>query len=455
MPTEANISQSSYVPIHYGKLATNFSKTIGGWLLANVDQNIGWPQRKVVIIYRGRKVLLLPATKKYYAAAAVITEDQTLSEGKTFLMQFLSALAWRESGKLNIICWTNTQGHLTNFDRMPLNKQPGITSVFFRPSELPDPKNPQAQLAIALFREGLSLNHVGYSFLSYFKIINLRYPKDEKQKKFIKRSLPLIENLPHLKDKFTLLKAQHTDLVNYIYKACRCAVAHASKEQTTYDPENVDDENRFYEIQPIAHALAKLIIETEFGIKNKFTILKEHLYELEGFYQVLGDTIAMSLKAGNTLPLEEIKLNTTISLRLWNKPKLKAFENLQITVSNVNAGAITLSLTRDSTVKFQITLDFPKEKLIFDPTQTFVINDDGSKNAALQISNAYQFYSEFFGNPVLEIWDMKSGMILGRLLEYLPKVQPGQPMPHIMQEQYLLKMKEWRQRGKERATKNI
>src|SRR6185312_14028103 len=210
----------------------------------------------------------LPATKKYYAVTGVITEDPTLKEDKTFLMQFLSALAWYQPGKLDIVRWTDstTQSHLTNFERMPLAKRAGTTSVFFRPTELPDPKEPKAQLALALFREGLSLNHLGYSFLSYYKIINLRYPNDDKQKRFIRRSLPLIENLHHLKDRFKRLKAQHTDLVAYIYGACRCAVAHASMKQTTYNPENIEDENRFYEIQPIAHALAKLIIENEFGI---------------------------------------------------------------------------------------------------------------------------------------------------------------------------------------------
>ena len=68
-----DVPQSSYVPIYYGKIAITFSKEVGRWLLANVDQDIGWAQKKVIVIYRGRKVLLLPATKKYYAAATVIT----------------------------------------------------------------------------------------------------------------------------------------------------------------------------------------------------------------------------------------------------------------------------------------------------------------------------------------------------------------------------------------------
>lgn len=267
--------QSSYIPIHFGKEATSFSKERGQWLLANVDQNIGWTQQRVMVVYRGRKILLLPATKTLHAAAAIITKDHTLKEGKTSLMQFLSALAWAEQGKIDIVQWTNssTQGDLTKHLRLPLVKQAGMTHLFFRPTELPNPSDPKAQLALALFREGTSLTHPGYSFLSYYKIINLKYRNGEKQTAWLRRSLPLIESLHHLKERFKKLKIQHADPAAYIYESCRCAVAHASMNESTYDPENIEDELRFYEMGPIVHALAKLMIEKEFGVKAKFTIL--------------------------------------------------------------------------------------------------------------------------------------------------------------------------------------
>lgn len=398
------LPQSSYVPIYFGEVAAKFRKEIGLWLLANVDQEIGWTQKQVLVVYRDRKILLLPATKKYYAAAAIISDIPTLEEDKTFLMQFLSALTWYQPGKLDIVRWTDStaKNNLTNFIRMPLTKRSGTTMIFFRPTELPDPKNPEAQLALALFREGLSLNHKGYSFLSYFKIINLRYRSDDKQKRFIKRSLPLIENQNHLKETIRKLKAQHPDLVSYIYGACRCAVAHASMKFTTYDPESTEDERRFYQVLPIVHALAKLIIENEFNIKSKHTIHSEHLYELDGFHNLLGSQMSQKLKEGESPDKSEIKFDKKISLRLWGKPKLKTFENLTVEVISTKDGVLTLLLTRDNTIQLQITLDFPKEKLIFDPTQPISFQDDGSKNAALQMSYAYRFYSEFMGNPVLE-----------------------------------------------------
>ena len=36
----------NYVPILTGKPVTKFCKEIGGWILANVDQHLGWPQKR-------------------------------------------------------------------------------------------------------------------------------------------------------------------------------------------------------------------------------------------------------------------------------------------------------------------------------------------------------------------------------------------------------------------------
>lgn len=440
--------QSSYTPVHYGKLATEFSKERGQWLLANVEQQIGWPQKRALIIYRGRKVLLLPATSKYYAGVAVITKIGLLDEGKKFVMQFLSALTWYRPSKIDIIQWTNsaTQGSLNQYLRLELTKRPGMTALFFRPTMLPDPKNKDAQLALSLFREGLSLNHLGYSFLSYYKIINMRYPKGAEQKQWIRNNLYKLENLKYLAARLGSLKQQHTDLAHYIYTECRCAVAHAGGTDPVYDPESLEDEIRFYEIQPLAHALAKIIIEDEFFIKTTNTILKEHLYELEGFYYLIGDEVTKRLKDRQNVSTTEIQIPHLISLRLWGKRKFSAFENLSITVISINKGVVQLKLTRDDRVIIPLALDFPNEKLIFEPMAGVELSDDGTPKAALQFADAYRFYGEIIANGVLEVWNADSNLILGRLLEYLPvNILPAQTKDNLIELE-----KKWREEAKRR-----
>lgn len=444
--------QSSYTPIHYGQLAVAFGRERGQWLLANVDQQIGWPQKKALIIYRGRKVLLLPATRKYYAGVAIVTKIGQLNEGKIFIMQFLSALAWYRPSKIAVIEWTNssTQGALNKHLRLELIKKTGMTALFFRPTMLPDPKNKEAQLALSLFREGLSLNHLGYSFLSYYKIINMRYPKGGAQKQWIRSNLYKLDNLRHLTDRLSKLKQQHTDLANYIYTECRCAVAHAGGTDPVYDPENLEDEIRFYEIQPIAHALAKIIIEDEFGIKTTNTITKEHLYELEGFHHLLGSNVSEKLKAGQSLSITDVQISQTISLRLWGKRKFRAFEKLSITVISINNGVVHLTLTRDGRVIIPLALDFPREKLIFEPMTGAGLSDDGTSNAASQFADAYRFYGEIIANGVLEVWNVEPNLILGRLLEYLPvNIMPAQTRDNLIEIE-----KKWREEAKKRRDSN-
>lgn len=447
---QQTIIQSSYIPVYFGKLVTNFSKERGQWLLAHVDQQVGWPQKRVLVIYRGRKVLLLPPTKKYYAAAAILTIGRKIDEldnGKIFLMQFLSALAWYRPGKIDIAHWTNssTQGGLSVHLRVSLTRQMGMTALFFRPTELPDPDNKDAQKALAFFREGLSLNHLGYSFLSYYKIINMRYPNGKSQIEWIDKNLSALDNVYYLKDRLDRLKSQHAKLAEYIFVSCRCAVAHAGVDPV-YDPESIDDATRFHEIKPIVHALAKIIIENEFGIKTTHRIHREHLYELAGFHQLVGEDVSKKLKAGEALSRDEIKIDTKISLRLWNMRNYKAFERLTPRVIQVKDGVVFLELTRDGCVMLPIALDFPNEKLIFEPLSGAQLLDDNTANAASQFADAYRFYGEMIANGVLEAWDYNSGLILGRLLEYLPvNISPAQT-----RDNFVALEKQWRAESKRR-----
>jgi len=47
---------------------------------------------------------------------------------------------------------------------------------------LPMPKSAEADLALAVFREGLSVNSVPFSFLSFFKVLNIRFSSGPDQK---------------------------------------------------------------------------------------------------------------------------------------------------------------------------------------------------------------------------------------------------------------------------------
>lgn len=183
----------------------------------------------------------------------------------------------------------------------------------------------------------------------------MRYPNGKDQIEWIRNNLPTLEKLQYLKDRLNILKNRHEDLANYIYVSCRCAVAHSSVDPV-YDPENVNDEARYYEINPIIYALAKTIIENEFGIKTTSKIIGEHLYELEGFKQILGNNVSKGLKSGDTLLTSDIKINCKISLRLWNRRKFSAFEKLTAKPLHIENGVLNIELTRNGLINIPLIL---------------------------------------------------------------------------------------------------
>lgn len=67
-------------------------------------------------------------------------------------------------------------------------------------------------------------------------------------------------------------------------------------------------------------------------------------------------------------------------------------------------------------------------------------------NAALQFADAYRFCGEIIANGVLEVWDMNTNSILGRLLEYLPvNIIPSKTLENCISEE-----KKWRKEAKDR-----
>jgi hypothetical protein len=50
---------------------------------------------------------------------------------------------------------------------------------------LPDTTEQRARWALAFYREGVSLNHVAYQCLSFFKILNIFLPTGQRQKDWI------------------------------------------------------------------------------------------------------------------------------------------------------------------------------------------------------------------------------------------------------------------------------
>jgi len=146
-----------------------------------------------------------------------------------------------------------------------------IAFPFYRTLE-PDRK---VRLALALFREGRTVNSTPFEFLSYFKILNIFW-QDKLVTLSGKRQNPLVEGiratLPRLKDDLAVrrlkaLRATEPNVPTYLYESGRCAVAHAYSDPIV-DPDDVSTLRRLSEDLHIVKAIAEYLIQTELKVSR-------------------------------------------------------------------------------------------------------------------------------------------------------------------------------------------
>ena len=137
---------------------------------------------------------------------------------------------------------------------------------------LPLAADRDADLALALYREGLSVNSVPFGFLSLFKILNIRLSSGADQERWINDHLNDIWYQPAA-DRLRELQTQHQDVGHYMYVQGRCAVAHANSTPLV-NPDAYADRRRLEADFPLMKELAALFIERELRVPSESSFHK-------------------------------------------------------------------------------------------------------------------------------------------------------------------------------------
>jgi len=145
-------------------------KKSGPWALGALQQSIGWTQELTTVDFKGHIFVMLPETDKLLPAIAV-REDPDV--GRRLLMEFVTALTWSRPGAVTIEQFTGGS-HPFRVGKNTGGRQM-VTAHSLQINYLPAPDDANTKLALALYHEGATLTHVHvpYSFLSFYKIINL------------------------------------------------------------------------------------------------------------------------------------------------------------------------------------------------------------------------------------------------------------------------------------------
>jgi hypothetical protein len=282
----------------------------GHWVVIGVETGVFWPTKETTVEFDGHQITLRPETKELAPSVIMQCMGLTMNEGIHLLRRFLSSLSWVHGAPIREI------GSGGGSHPYGIGKGAGarLINPNFHADYLPAPKDPKAKLALALYREALSVNSVAYQFLGFAKVLNILYEKGKDQKEWINKNVDQITD-NRAKERLTELRQQGVDVGEYLYTSGRCAIAHAYATPVV-DPEDPEENRRLHRDLSLIQALAEDLIERELGIKSAQTVWREHLYELGGFRLLLGDEAADRIKNLQPIDLRNKRPWPRLSIRI-------------------------------------------------------------------------------------------------------------------------------------------
>lgn len=381
------------------------------WLSVAVDTNIFWPTKEKEIVYNGYTFILRPETDNESASVSVCCSDAYFA--KALINRFLSALAWVENEGIHEKFITQSLGQRPGFVGKGLARR---ISLDFNKDYLPVPKDEKTLRALALYREALSVSSPSYQFLGFYKVINVVFPNKDGQISWINNALDYITENRAI-NRIKELTRTKPNIAEYLYIQCRCAVAHAYSEPVV-DPDEPEDNNRLTADLPIIKALAQKIIQDNLGIITFDTYKKQHLYELEGFADLLGKENVDKIRNKENV---EAVVFPDIKLRLRKHDPYIAFERLIFRKAGQNCSNLSLLYqTISGLLWIELILNFKDWELIFDPLECIGYIDDKSVTAMYDYNDAINITKEIYRNGIIEVYNLYNNQLLARTDPFIP-----------------------------------
>lgn len=229
------------------------------WMNLGVSGQCGWPTSRINVSFGDSQFVLLPRTNESKASIHMEVNHYGSDEELTTVNRFLSLVSWTYKESLN-----NEYGWSGNPAPIPVPKGCVVWPIndCFLTEWFPL-SNSKHRLAVALYREAISLNSIPYEFLGYFKIINILYKHGSAQIEWIREVLPKLES--PAKDRINKLTKLVPDVAKYLYESGRCAVAHAFSDPLV-DPDDITHLHRLSSDIDVARSLAEYIIKYELNV---------------------------------------------------------------------------------------------------------------------------------------------------------------------------------------------
>jgi hypothetical protein len=388
------------------------------WLVAGVRTTGSWPVRTQKVLYRGEALWIMPLMREFEPSIAMRRPpDKSREQCEKLIMRFVSALSWVEE-----------QGMLVdgigggNLPRPMGHTQQQFVSICdeFHLEYLPEPNEERTLLAMALMREGRGLNHPGYAFLSFYRVLEVAFPNGRDRSDWISKHVMFLKDHQAKLAVQKLVDAGINDIGKHLRDSNRHAMAHA-KEDPIIDPDNLSEMRRLWQELPIISALAKGAIERELGVKSTHTIWEEHLYELDGFKKIFGEELVRKIVHKEGVPNGAMVDLPLLNVELYGHDPYPPLTGMTPAGLDREGDLIKVYYQKARRALIIFRLDFEKERLSLEPlTDVRWARDNGSVEAAETEAELKRFRFDMLGNGRLRIVNAETGEVIGRKDAYIP-----------------------------------
>lgn len=241
------------------------------FLNVGVDTQVTWPKEERLVKFDRYHLVLMPKTKEHTQSIHVDLRANRLTdrEALTVINRFLSVLTWCDDRFA-----VAQDGWSGNPVPVPVPRRNlAFATAHDWPFDRRISRSGDTRRALALYREGRNAEEtalVSYAVLSYFKIIEIRHPDGVKAKKWIASTFTVVsasaDDDPQLKQFVAVCGSKAPE--EYIYTACRLAVAHASVKSPS-DADDVEEIRRLHSASYVLRLLARRMIAQELGVSDQ------------------------------------------------------------------------------------------------------------------------------------------------------------------------------------------
>lgn len=240
------------------------------WLDLAVIPQFSWPNAPTEFPFEGNTIVLSPPTEGLACRLSLFEPAGTdFDAGGTILSRLLSRMAWAHNSGASEIFFAGSNNRAAP-GRLAAGAYGHSIHATVDPPHciyVPAASSPEADLALALYREAMSVNSEPFSFLSYFKILNIRHASGAAQEKWINDNIQRVWYPPAV-DRLNALRRLHADIGHYMYVQGRCAVAHANGSPLV-NPDIYNDKRRMRDDLPLMKELAAQFIQQELGVQSE------------------------------------------------------------------------------------------------------------------------------------------------------------------------------------------